>query len=1153
MAGPIGVLNVEIGADMRNLAKGIDEAKAKVGGLEADTKGVGAAAGEAQGKFSGLHGAIVALGGIKVVTTLWGQLSKCVDAAIEFESAMAGVAKTTDLTTAELADMGEKIQAMSERIPIAAAEIAGVTEAAGQLGITGAQNLVNFTEVMSKLGVATDLTAEDAATMLAQFANITTMPTEQYENLGSTVVALGNASATTESKIVDMAQGMAAAGTNAGISEAAILGMAAAASSVGIEAAAGSTSWSKLISMIQTAVETGKDIEDWSNVAGMSVSSFSDLFRRDASRAIDAFIIGLKRMDTEGQSMALTLNDLGIKEIRLSRLVQSLANSNGLLTRELDLAADAWGQNIALNKEASTRFQTTESRVQMLNNRVTNLQQTIGAQLTPAYNVLVDAMSSAVKGIDEFFEQNQAAVPIVVGLTAALAGYVGVVGASAAGTAIKNTLISAGILIEKAAETQTYALNAAMLANPAVLVTAGIVGLVAALGVFLSTAMQASKEAKALNTSMTETRQASKDAQETFEKNSATLKANGQTAKNLARGLEELAEKTSRTEIEERRLAVGVSRLNELYPELGITVENAAEKIKELNSGMYDSLGIIDEVEAKTERYNELMSENTTMLTQNAEAQILLEERLAALTEEERQQYDALMAQAEAQMGQVVLMDTLGFAYLGASENVRLLVNDSRELNAAMKENTAQIAENEALMQRYQEDVAAVDQAYIDLGEAANALTDTEREHYNKTTASMSKLGAALDTLQQDYAETREEISATVAKIISGWKQVERSADVTTQSITAGYQSQITYMSDYMRNRDSLLDRDIDGLAEWVRAHDNASTESAGAFHSLAEASDDDIKAMLAAYEDAEKGSEQLKDSMASLAVYASERFAEIVTSAEQAAQGMEQSGAAGKAGRETIQGFVNAAEAMLPRVRAKYASVGKEAIASLRRAAEVRSPSRAAKQVGDYIGAGLIQGATDNIDKIRAAYAKAGKATVSELANTTKDAGDSVRNLDQSANAAGAAERTVQAYMDAAEAMIPDVRKAFAAVGAAAVSGLEATPASTSKGSTKKATAGAGSSMSSVGKISARSGAVVAQANDKIRELRAMVVENALPGMPSSVTRITSGAIADKARGAVLNLNMTLNAQRVTDAEAKRVAEIVSKKFATMTGGRVG
>jgi hypothetical protein len=100
---------------------------------------------------------------------------------------------------------------MSLVVPVAATEIAKVAEAAGQLGIEK-ENILAFTRTMVDLGVATNLTSEEAATMLAQFANVTGVSQKEFSNLGSTIVALGNNFATTERDIVEMAQRLAARG-----------------------------------------------------------------------------------------------------------------------------------------------------------------------------------------------------------------------------------------------------------------------------------------------------------------------------------------------------------------------------------------------------------------------------------------------------------------------------------------------------------------------------------------------------------------------------------------------------------------------------------------------------------------------------------------------------------------------------------------------------------------------------------------------------------------------------------------------------------------------------------------------------------------------------------------------------------------------------
>lgn len=180
----------------------------------------------------------------------------CAEASIDFESAMTGVAKTTDLSDEEFAAISSDIKEMSTEMPAAAEEIAGVAEAAGQLGIAK-QDLLDFSEVMIDLGESTNLTSDEAASSLAKFANITGMAADSYSRLGATIVDLGNNFATTEADIVAMGTRLASSGSIIGLSEAEIMGVATALSSVGIEAEAGGSAISTLLKNFETMVQTG--------------------------------------------------------------------------------------------------------------------------------------------------------------------------------------------------------------------------------------------------------------------------------------------------------------------------------------------------------------------------------------------------------------------------------------------------------------------------------------------------------------------------------------------------------------------------------------------------------------------------------------------------------------------------------------------------------------------------------------------------------------------------------------------------------------------------------------------------------------------------------------------------------------------------------
>jgi TP901 family phage tail tape measure protein len=372
--------------------------------------------------FKAAGAAIVAAGAAKALKAYAEWSIECARAAVEFESAMAGVAKTTDFTEAELAAYGRELRTLSAtELPAAATELAAVSEAAGQLGIAK-ENLLDFTRVMTDMGIATNLTSQEAATELAQFANITKMSADDFGRMGSTVVALGNNFATTERDIVNMSKNLAAASDLVGVSQANITGLATALSSLGIEAQAGGTSISKLMREFETMVAThAEELQDFANVAGMSAEQFADAWRGDAMGALSAFVDGLGRMQAAGQSSIATLTELGITESRQVDAISRLANSGGLLTKAVETSNTAWAENTALSAEAAKRYATTESQAQLAANAYMNLKVAVGDAYTPVLRTAYGIQQDVMNGLAKFAEEN----PGIVRAFSATAGVVG--------------------------------------------------------------------------------------------------------------------------------------------------------------------------------------------------------------------------------------------------------------------------------------------------------------------------------------------------------------------------------------------------------------------------------------------------------------------------------------------------------------------------------------------------------------------------------------------------------------------------------------------------------------------------------------------------------------------------------------------------------
>lgn len=377
--------------------------QAQMGKAAASTQGFSAAASGASANVGKVGTSVGSLLPMLAGGAGLGMAVKSVaDSAIGWESAFAGVRKTVDGTETQLAALSDGLLDMSTEIPVAANELAGIAEAAGQLGVeTG--NIESFTQTMAELGVTTNLSSEEAATSLARFANIMGTSQTDFDRLGSSIVELGNNFETTEAEIVELSQRMAAAGKIAGLSEGDVLGFATALTSVGVGAEAGGTAMSKVFTSINDAVIDGGDkLETFARTADMSVEQFRTAFEDDAAGAISEFIAGLGRVSEAGGSTTAIFEELSLTDQRLMRALLSTASAGDKLTDAVRTGNDAFEENNALQEEAAQRFATTESKMQMARNSIEKLKTEIGQGLLPvigeAASGLTDLLSMGVPG-----------------------------------------------------------------------------------------------------------------------------------------------------------------------------------------------------------------------------------------------------------------------------------------------------------------------------------------------------------------------------------------------------------------------------------------------------------------------------------------------------------------------------------------------------------------------------------------------------------------------------------------------------------------------------------------------------------------------------------------------------------------------------------
>lgn len=367
--------------------------------LNADTHGFTAAMARAATATSQLSGKVKAHGGdldrmasmsTKAGMAVTAGVGGAIKAAVDWESAWTGVQKTVDASPAQYARLEGQLRSLSSVLPVSHQEIAGVAEAAGQLGVKQ-QDITKFTSTMVKLGTATNMTSEEAATSLRQFMNVMGTAPKDVDRLAATVVNLGNNSATTERDIVEMGQRLSGTGKQMNITESQVMAFGAAMASVGINAEAGGTAMSRNWVTIDKAVrQGGSSLQAMAKVSGMSAAQFKKAWQTDAAGATNSLIEGLGRAGKAGKDVSGLLGKMGIKGQYQTDAMKRLAgasagagNAQDQLASSLKTAGEGWSQNTALAQEFGRRQATTASQMQLAVNRIKDAAIGVGQAALP--------------------------------------------------------------------------------------------------------------------------------------------------------------------------------------------------------------------------------------------------------------------------------------------------------------------------------------------------------------------------------------------------------------------------------------------------------------------------------------------------------------------------------------------------------------------------------------------------------------------------------------------------------------------------------------------------------------------------------------------------------------------------------------------------
>ncbi len=318
-----------------------------------------------------------------------------IQAAMKFESAMADVKKVVDFDTPEqFKEMSRDVLELSKRIPMTADALAQIVASGGQSGIAK-QDLTAFAESAAKMGVAFDITAEQAGDMMAKWRTAFKMGQEDVNQLADKINYLGNTTAASAPQISDVVTRIGPLGAVGGVASGEIAALGASMVGAGIQSEVAATGLKNMILTLVSGESATKSQQEAFGALGMDATTLAQRMQKDAKGAILDVLSAIKGLDEASQ--AATLQKLFGKE-SLGAISPLLSNLDGL-KENFEKVGNAANYAGSMEAEFSARADTTENSVQLMNNRIDAAKIAIGNGLLPVIVPLAEIVGGLASGV----------------------------------------------------------------------------------------------------------------------------------------------------------------------------------------------------------------------------------------------------------------------------------------------------------------------------------------------------------------------------------------------------------------------------------------------------------------------------------------------------------------------------------------------------------------------------------------------------------------------------------------------------------------------------------------------------------------------------------------------------------------------------------
>lgn len=348
-----------------------------------------------------------------------------VTAAMDLESSFADVAKVVDglrtntgKFTSEYYNTKNAVMDMSyTSLPMTTGDISTLAATAGQSGISN-NEVLPFVEYAGKMGIAFDVSAEQAGDWMAKWRTAFKMSQSEVVELADKINYLGNTTAARADQISGVVTRVGSFGEIAGLSSGDISAIAATMVGVGVQEETAATGIKNMIKAL-TRGDSMTDRQRSSMIQlGLNPVQLSKDMQTDAQGTIFKFIEKVSKIPEYLQTPLLT-DFFGSESIAAISPILTITDT---LKDNFNKVGDASSYAGSMQMEYAVRSDTTANKIQLLKNGISAVSATIGEAYLPMVKQGAEQLLEWIKPTIEWIRKNPETIRTISVTAASLVG-----------------------------------------------------------------------------------------------------------------------------------------------------------------------------------------------------------------------------------------------------------------------------------------------------------------------------------------------------------------------------------------------------------------------------------------------------------------------------------------------------------------------------------------------------------------------------------------------------------------------------------------------------------------------------------------------------------------------------------------------------------